>query len=70
MKVFRRLLKATVLNALIIYRHNTGKQIDQLAFRVSLVKALFQQFVYTESKVPHHRVAENIALQLWEIHFI
>jgi hypothetical protein len=31
MKLFRRLLNDTVLNAMIIYRHNTAKQIDQLA---------------------------------------
>jgi hypothetical protein len=44
MKLFRRLLNATVLNAMIIYRHNTGKQIDQLAFRINLVEGLFEQF--------------------------
>jgi hypothetical protein len=37
MKLFRRLLNATVLNAMIIYRHNMGKKIDELAFRVNLV---------------------------------
>jgi hypothetical protein len=41
MKLFRRLLNATVLNTLIIYRHNTGHKIDQLALRVNLVEALF-----------------------------
>jgi hypothetical protein len=49
-KLFRRLLNATVLNAMIIYRHNNGKQIDQLAFTVSMVEALFQQFADTECK--------------------
>jgi hypothetical protein len=50
MKLFRRLLNATVLNALIIYRHTTRKQIDQLAFRVNLLEVLFQQFVEIECK--------------------
>jgi hypothetical protein len=50
MKLFRRLLNATVLNTMIIYRHNTGKQIGQLAFRVSLVETLFKQFADTEHK--------------------
>jgi hypothetical protein len=59
LKLFRRLLNATVLNAMIIYRHNTGKQIDQLAFRVNLVEALFHQFVDTERKVPGRRVGDN-----------
>jgi hypothetical protein len=62
MKLFRRLPNATVLNALIIYKHNTGKQIDQLTFRVSLVEALFEQFTDTERKVAGCQVAENIIL--------
>jgi hypothetical protein len=64
MKLFRRLLNATVLNAMIIYRHNTGKQINQLAFRVNLVEVLLQQFADTECKVPGHQAAENIILRL------
>jgi hypothetical protein len=42
--VERKHMHEWYMNAMIIYRHNTGKQIDQLAFRVNLVKALFQQF--------------------------
>jgi hypothetical protein len=61
-KLFRRLLNATVLNAMIIYRHNTGKHIDQLAFRVNLVEALFHQFADIERKVPGHRVGDNTIL--------
>jgi hypothetical protein len=45
---------------MIIYRHNTGKHIDQLTFRVSLEEALFKQFTDTERKVAGRRVAENI----------
>jgi hypothetical protein len=60
MKLFKKLLNATVLNAMIIYRHNTRKQINQLAFRVNLMEALFQQFADTERKVPCHQAAENI----------
>jgi hypothetical protein len=30
MKLFSRLLNTSVLNAMIIYRNNTGKRIDQL----------------------------------------
>jgi hypothetical protein len=62
MKLFRRLLNATVLNAMIIYRHNTRKQIHQLAFRVNLAEELFQQFTDTEHKVPGPWTAENIVL--------
>jgi hypothetical protein len=70
MKLFRRLLNATVLNAMIIYRHNTGKKIDQLAFRVNLVEVLFEQFADTERKVRGRRAAENTILRVHERHFI
>jgi hypothetical protein len=54
-KLFRRLL-----NAMIIYRHNNGEKINQLALRVNLVQTLFQQFANTQCKVPGRRAAENI----------
>jgi hypothetical protein len=60
MKLCRRLLNSAVLNAMIIYRQSTREQIDELAFGVTLVEALFQQFADTERKVSGHRVAENI----------
>jgi hypothetical protein len=50
----------TLLNAMIIYRHNTGKQINQLAFGVNLVKELFEQFADAECKVSGCWAAENI----------
>jgi hypothetical protein len=34
MKLFRRLLNTSILNALIIYRNNTGERIDQLSFGI------------------------------------
>jgi hypothetical protein len=70
MKLFRRLLNATVLNAMIIYRHNTGKKIDQLAFRVNLVDALFEQFANTERIIRGRRAEENTIPRLRERHFI
>jgi hypothetical protein len=70
MKLFSRLLNATVLNAMIIYRHNMGKKIDQLAFKVNLVEVLFEQFADTERKVRGRRAAENTILRLHERHFI
>jgi hypothetical protein len=70
MKLFRRLLNATVLNALIIYRHNTGHKIDQLAFRVNLVEALFERFADRERKVTGRRAQENTIPRLLERHFI
>jgi hypothetical protein len=70
MKLFGRLLNATVLNAMIIYRHNTGKKIDQVAIRVNLVEAIFEQFANPERKVRGRRPAENTISRLHERHFI
>jgi hypothetical protein len=69
MKLFRRLLNATVLNAMIIIRHNTGKQVDQVPFRISLVEALFEQFADAELKVAGRLAAENVIPQMRERHF-
>jgi hypothetical protein len=38
MKLFRRLWNTSILNAIIIYRSNTGRSVDQLSFRVQLVE--------------------------------
>jgi hypothetical protein len=69
MKLFRKLVNATMLNAMIIYRHNTGKKIDQLAFRVNLVEAIFEQFANPERKVRGRRPAENTIPRLHERFF-
>jgi hypothetical protein len=53
MKLFRRLLNTSILNAIIIYRSNTGRNIDQLPFRVQLVEGLFVKYASAiEHKVP------------------
>jgi hypothetical protein len=65
MKLFRRLL-----NAMIIYWHNTGELIDQLPFRVNLLEALFHQFADIDRKVPGRRVGDNTIPRLRERHFI
>jgi hypothetical protein len=70
LKLCRRFLNATVLNTMIIYRHNTGHKIDHLAFRVNLVEARFKQFANTEHKVTGHRAPESTIPRLLERHFI
>lgn len=70
MKLFRRLLNATVLNSMIIYRQNTGNPIEQLAFRVILVEGLFQQFCNTEHKAVGHHATEHVITRLRDRHFI
>jgi hypothetical protein len=41
MKLFRRLLNISILNAMIIYRNNMGKRTDQLSFKIQLVEGMF-----------------------------
>jgi hypothetical protein len=44
MKLFRGLLNTSILNAMIIYRRNTGKTTDQSSFRIQLVEGLFVKY--------------------------
>jgi hypothetical protein len=59
MKLFRRLLNATVLNALVIYRQNIGRNIDQLTFRIELVEGLLVKHS-VQRKVPGHHDGDAI----------
>jgi hypothetical protein len=71
MKLFHRLLNTSILNAMIIYRSNTGKSIDQLSFRVQLVEGLLVKYVSgIEHKVPCRHSSDNTAPRLTERHFI
>jgi hypothetical protein len=71
MKIFRRLLNTSILNAMIIYRNNTGKKIDQLSFKIQLVEGLFVKYANVlERKVPDRHSSDNTVPQLTERHFI
>jgi hypothetical protein len=43
-KLFRRLLTATVLNSSVIYRYNVERNVDQLKFRVEMVEGLLMKY--------------------------
>jgi hypothetical protein len=69
MKLFRRLLNSTVLNALILYWENTGKRTEQLSYRVQLVvvEGLFVKYgCVVEHKVPGRHSSDNIVPRLVE----
>jgi hypothetical protein len=69
MKLFRRLLNSTVLNALNLYWENTGKRTEQLSYRVQLVVAegLFVKYgCVVEHKVPGRHSSDNIVPRLVE----
>jgi hypothetical protein len=52
MKLFYWLLNTSVLNAMIMYRNNTGKRTDHLSFRIQLFEGLFVKY----ANVLEHRV--------------
>jgi hypothetical protein len=68
-KLFRRLLNATVLNALTIYRHNVGRKVDHLKFRIDLIEGLFVKYSL-ERKIPGRREDDNTVRRLSERHFL
>jgi hypothetical protein len=71
MKLFHRLLNTSILNAMIIYRNNTGKRTDQLSFRIQLVEGLFVKYANVlERKVPGRHSSDNTVPRLTERHFI
>ncbi|PNF13973.1 hypothetical protein B7P43_G08681 [Cryptotermes secundus] len=70
MKLFRKLLNTSVLNAL-IYKSNTGKNIGQLSFKIELVEGLFVKYASAvEHKMPGRHASDNSVLRLTERHFI
>jgi hypothetical protein len=71
MKLFHRLLNTSILNAVIIYRYNTGKIIDQLSFRIQLVLGLFVKYANAaEGKMPGQPLSHNKVPCLTERYFI
>jgi hypothetical protein len=44
MKLFRRLLSATVLSSLIIYRNNLDQNVDHVKFRIDLIEGLLIKY--------------------------
>jgi hypothetical protein len=71
MKLFRRLLNTSILNAMIIYRNKMGKRTNQLSFRIQLVEGLFVKYANVlECKVPGRRSSDSTVLRLTERHFI
>jgi hypothetical protein len=72
-KLFKRLLNATVLNALIVYRRNCDKPVEHLSFGVLFLEGLFSKYGATdERKVgqPGRHASENMIPRLTERHFL
>ena len=45
LKLFKRLLKSTVLNSFFVYQQVTGRNIQQLSYRIQLVEGLSTKYV-------------------------
>jgi len=72
LKLFKRLLNSTVLNSFVIYRQVTGRNVEQLSYRIQLVKGLFTKYVGPAEmrSLPGRQASDNTVPQLTERHFL
>jgi len=72
LKLFKRLLNSTVPNSIVVYRQVTGRNIQQLSYRIRLVECLFMKYSRAEGKrsVRGRHASDNTIPQLTEIHFL
>jgi hypothetical protein len=68
MKLFRGLLNTTVLNSLVIYRQNVGKNVDHPKFRNYFVEGLLVKYSVLCRASGHHN-GGNIVKRLMHHHF-
>ena len=72
LKLFKRLLNSTVLNLFVVYGQVTGRNIQQLSYRIQLVKGLFTKYacaVETRSE-SGRQASDNTVPRLNERHFL
>jgi len=50
LKLFKRLLNSTVINSFVVYREVTGRNIQQLSYRIQLVEGLFMKYAHASEK--------------------
>jgi hypothetical protein len=54
LKLFRRLLNATFLNSLVIYRQNVRRNVDDLKFRNDFIEGLLVKYSVLCGMSGHH----------------
>ena len=71
LKLFKRLLNSTVLSSIVVYRQVTGRNIEQLSYRIQLVEGLFMKYSRAagERSVPGRHASDNTIPRLTERHF-
>jgi len=72
LKLFKRLLNSAVLNSFVVYGHVTGRNIQQLLFRIQLVESLFTKYAHAAEtqSVPGRQASDNTVPWLTERHFL
>ena len=72
LKLFKRLLKSTVLNSFVVYRQVTGRNIQQLSYRIQLVEGLFTKYARAAGTqiVSGRQASDKRVPRLTERHFL
>jgi len=72
LKLIKRLPKSTVLNSFVVYRQATGRNIQQLSYRIRLVEGLFTKYARAAEtqSVPGRQAPDNTVPRLTERHFL
>jgi len=72
LKFMKRLLNTTVFNSFFVYRQMTGRNIQQLSYRIQLVKGLFMKYACAMEtwSVPARKASDNTVPRPTERHFL
>jgi len=72
LKIFKKLLNSAVLNSFVIYRQVTGRNIEQLSYRIQLVEGLFTKYARgAETRsVSGRQASDKTVPRLSERHFL
>ena len=72
LKVFKRLLKCTVLNSFVVYRQVMGRKIQKLSYSIPLVEGMFTKYARAAEtrSVPGRQALDNTVPCPTERHFL
>ena len=72
LRLFKRLLNSTVINLFVVYRQVTGRNIQQLSYRIQLVEGLFTKYACAggTQTAPGQKASDNTVPWLTERHFL
>ena len=72
LKLFKRLLNSIVLSSFVVYRKVTGRNIQQLSYRIKILGGSFTKYARAAEtrSVPGLQASDNPAPRLTERHFL